>query len=27
MVKRKAITVQTWTDPEGSRRWRVPECL
>ena len=24
-VKGKAIHVQTWTDPEGSRRYRLPD--
>jgi len=24
-VKGKAIPVQAWTDPEGSRRFRLPD--
>jgi hypothetical protein len=25
--KGKAMLVQIWTDPEGSRRWRLPDFL
>jgi len=24
-VKGKAIPVEAWTSPEGSRRWRIPD--